>query len=71
MYPRAASLIRPVPLCSQCRYFKNDRCRLFSNNVPAGIVVHTKAEHARDDPFLCGPNGLYFSDKNVTNVVLK
>jgi hypothetical protein len=64
--------IRPVvKTCSQCRHFKpNGRCKVFVATSPSG-TASMKAEHARDDPFLCGPSGLYFSDKNDTNSVLK
>ena len=39
--------------------------------VPDGINMNTKVEHAREDPYLCGPHGLYFSAKDVKDDVLK
>jgi hypothetical protein len=33
--------------------------------------VHTIVENARNDPFLCGPDALYFSDKDKTLDILK
>lgn len=66
------SAIKTVrPSCSQCKYFKNERCKLFLQTVPDGLPVNTKVEHARSDPFLCGPYGLYFSDKNNKPDILK
>jgi hypothetical protein len=67
MYTRAINL-RP---CSQCKHFKLGRCKLFVQIVPDGIPVNTKADNARNDPYLCGTEGLYFSDKTKTLDVLK
>jgi hypothetical protein len=62
---------RVVPLCSQCKFQKSGRCKLFLQIVPDGIPTNTKVEHARNDPYLCGPDGLYFSDKTKNNDILK
>ena len=59
------------PVCSQCKHFKAGRCKIFVQIVPDGLAVHTKVENARNDPFLCGPDALYFSDKDKTLDILK
>lgn len=53
------------PACTRCRYFEKGRCRLFVQITPSKMSSYTKAEHAREDTYLCGPEGLYFSDKDV------
>ena len=70
-FVRATHFISRPRLCSECRYYKNGRCKLFLQIVPDGIPVNTKADNARNDPFLCGPDALYFSDKNKTADVLR
>lgn len=61
------------PLCSQCRYYKPalKRCSLFVQIIPDNIPTSTLAAYAREDPYMCGPDGLYFSDKDKRHSVLK
>jgi hypothetical protein len=53
-----------TPPCVKCRYFDKGRCKLIVHIVPGGTTVSTKVENAREDSYLCGPDGLYFSDKD-------
>jgi hypothetical protein len=55
------------PDCKKCVNFIKDRCKLYVTIVPGGTTMATKVEHAREDPYLCGPDGLYFSDKDRQN----
>lgn len=61
MYPHAATFVRRVPMCNQCRYFKSGRCKLFMQITPDGLKTSILTEHARGDSLLCGTQGLYFS----------
>ena len=67
LFPRALNIISTPRPCKECKHFKNGRCILFVQTVPYGLHTYTKVEHARDDVYLCGPEGLYFSDKSTVD----
>ena len=55
------------PDCKKCTNFNKGRCRLYVAIIPGGTTIGIQVEHAREDPYLCGPIGLYFSDKDRQN----
>ena len=68
MFPRATNFISTHRPCKECKHFiKTGRCKLFLQSVPYGLHTYTKVEYAREYVFLCGPEGLYFSDKSIVD----
>ena len=49
------------PSCKECKYFMNEKCKLFSF-VPDynKYYEYVSVLEARDNELLCGPDGIYF-----------
>jgi hypothetical protein len=69
-FVRGSSFLVTKPSCKQCRYNEKGRCKLFVHITPSKMATLTKVEYAREDTYLCGPEGLYFSDKDKKNDTL-
>jgi len=59
---------RIVPNCKDCRYNENNTCKLFKL-LTVSSVRHINFDYyadtdvCRDDPDLCGPDGIYFKQR--------
>ena len=57
---------RQPPSCKTCRFYKKGECLAFATQDPiSGTIMNRSAEEARTSLYMCGPEGSFWTQKNV------